>query len=376
MKKIHLDQVQDFAGFLTENVKKGKTAKVLTRASVISDEPEFYTYTEQISNIFLNKLGIFINTVFQFLVLIHKDLSADLYINDFPIAIEIRAKRDIRKGEVVRQGDIADIRRLKFPDIKIVETDKVIYCFKVGWKFALFFDLNRQDNLDVDEMFLALGELYRYLSFQYVYNVLESKVQFEEMIKDGWFPFIEIIGSEYKGLTKAYENKFDFENKIKKLVDSFNKVRIEKIAKKWWSNQIFKDKQPLLEAGVNAYLRGDNDGFINCIKTLSSEIEGIIRFQYFSETGKGKNVHLQALLQHIIKKGKIKSGSDYSLLFPLPFLSYLKNIVFANFNLESGRVDLSRHSSSHGVANAGDYTKIKALHMILILDQIYFYIQN
>ncbi len=374
MKKIHLDQVQDFAGFSTKNVKKGETAKILTRASVISDEPEFYTYTEQISNIFLNKFGIFINTVFQFLVLIHKDLSADLYINDFPVAIEMRVKRDIQKGEVVREGDIADMRRLKFPDIKIVETDKVIYCFKVGWKFGLFFDLNPQHNLDVDEMFLALGELYRYLSFQYVYNVLESKVQFEEMIKDGWFPFIEIIGSEYKSLAKAYQNKFDFENKIKKLVDSFNKVRIEKIVKKWWSNQIFKDKQLLLEAGVNAYLRGDNHGFINCIKTLSSEIEGIIRFQYFSETGKGKNVHLRALLQHIIKKGKIKSGSDYSLLFPLPFLSYLKNIVFANFNLESGRVDLSRHSSSHGVANARDYTKIKALHMILILDQIYFYI--
>ncbi len=374
MSKIHLDKIQNLAGFAAKNVKKGKTAKLIVRASLISDEQEFYTYTDQISNLFLNKCKISIDTVFRFLVVIHRDLSADLYINNFPVAIEITAKSDIRKGQVVRKEDIADIRRLKFPDIKIVPTDKIIYCFKIGWKFALFFDLDPQHNLDIDKMSLSLGELYRYLYFQHVYNVLESQVQFEEMMKDGWFPFIEIIANEYKSLTEAYQNKFGFQNKIHEVVNNFNKVRIEKIAKKWWSNQIFKDKQPILEAGINAYIRGADDDFINCIKTLLPEIEGIIRFLYLDETGRGKKVRLQTLLQYIAKKGKIKSGSDYSLFLSLPFLSYLQNVVFANFNLEAGQVVLSRHSSSHGVANASDYTKIRALQTILILDQIYFYI--
>ena len=103
-------------------------------------------------------------------------------------------------------------------------------------------------------------------------------------------------------------------------------------------------------------------------------MEGIIRLQYFRDTGKGKKVRLQDLLTHLVEKGKTKSGSDYSLFLPLPFLNYLKDIVFADFDLETGQVDLSRHSSSHGVAKAEAYTKTKALQAILVLDQIYFYI--
>ena len=375
MDQIHLDRVQDLAGFVTGNVEKGKTALVLARASLTSDDPEFYTYIEQVSNMFLGKFRP-INTTFQFLVLIHGDLSADLYVNNFAVAIEIAAKKDIRKGEVVRKGDIADIRRLKFPDIRIVETDKVICSFKVGWKFALFFDLTRENRLDVDEMSLALGRLYCYLSFQHVYNVLESQMQFETMTKDGWFPFIEIIGNEYESLSKGYESGFHLENTIDKVVGSFDRARIERIVKKWWSNQIFRDKQPLLEAGVDAYLRGDNKDHINCISTLLPQIEGILRLEYLTETGKGRRVGTGDLLEYLLKRGTEKSGSDYSLFLPVPFFDYLKNGVFAGFDLEDGRVDLSRHSLAHGVAKALDYTETRALQVILVLDQIYFYIHH
>ena len=109
-------------------------------------------------------------------------------------------------------------------------------------------------------------------------------------------------------------------------------------------------------------------------KNSLTEIEGIIRLQYFSDTGKSKDVKISDLLKYLIEKGKIKSGSDYSLFLPIPFLKYLEDVVFSNFDLATNKIDLSRHSSSHGVAKADDYTKIKALQMILILDQIYFYI--
>lgn len=137
--------------------------------------------------------------------------------------------------------------------------------------------------------------------------------------------------------------------------------------------QVFQDKRPILEAGVNAFLECNNDGYITCIKTLISEIEGIIRFQYLRDTHKGK-AKLQTLLTHIIEKGREKTGSDVSLFLPLEFLSYLRDNVFADFNLETGQLDLSRHSSTHGVAKPEDYTKTKALQTILVLDQIYFYI--
>lgn len=369
---FHFDAVQDIAGFSLTNVEKGHYFWSLTRATTNSDEPEFYKYIEQLSNPFFNKVGVFPNAVYQFLILIHKDLSADLYINDFPVAIKIMVKRDVKKLEVIKHNDIADLQRLKFPNIKIVRTDKVIYCFKVGWKFGLFFDLDRE--LDLDAMELDLGESYRYLSFQYVYEVLENETQFKEMIEDGWFPFIEIIGGEYRSLSEAYQNKFHFEERIDEIIGSFDKARIEKITNKWWKNQIFVDKKNILQAGINAFMCGDNDGYINGINTLLPQVEGVIRLQYFADTGKGHQVKAKELLSYLIEKGKEKSGSSESLFLPLHFLKYLNDVVFSDFDLETGKVDLSRHSSSHGVAKAEVYTKTKALQAILVLDQICFYI--
>ena len=78
-------------------------------------------------------------------------------------------------------------------------------------------------------------------------------------------------------------------------------------------------------------------------------------------------------MTHIVDKAKTISGSDNSLLFPVPFLQYLKDVVFPGFSVEMGEVGLSRHTSSHGVAKAEQYTKTRALQLILILDQIHLY---
>lgn len=369
---FHLDKVEDIAGIALTNVPKDHYFWLLQKESLSSDEPDFYSRIEQLANTFLSKVAVSPDRVSQFLALIHEDLSADLFVNGFPVVLEIMAKRDMKKMEVVHKRDIADIRRLRFTDIKIGKTDKVVYCFKVGWKFALFFDLTREFNLEETE--LALGTLYRHLSFEYVFKVLESGKQFDEMLKDGWFPFLELIGGDYEEISKAYENKFDFEGRVEKIISSFDSERIGRITGKWWGKEIFQKKRPILEAGIGAFLSGGNEGCINCINTLLPQAEGIIRMQYFSETRGSKKVKLSKLLGYLIEKGKIKAASDSSLLLPSPFLKYLNDVVYCDFNLETRKVDLSRHSSSHGVARPEDYTKSKALQAILLLDQIYFYI--
>ncbi len=78
-------------------------------------------------------------------------------------------------------------------------------------------------------------------------------------------------------------------------------------------------------------------------------------------------------LKHIADKAKTKAGSDRSLLLARPFLEYLEQQAFRNFDVNSGDVPLSRHSSSHGEASPQLYTKARALQVILVLDQIYFF---
>jgi len=372
--KIHFDKVENAVGFTVSNTKEGETTEVLTKAVITSDEPQFYQYIAQISTSFLNKNDICVDTVYQFLVIIHQDLSADIYVNDFQVVSEIVVKKDITKGDIVRESDIADIKSLKFPEIEIIDTDKIIYCFKVGWKFGLFFDLDRRQPLALNDLYQQIGALYRYLRFQYVYDLIEAKPHFEEILKDGWFPFIALLGNEYRILIEIYQDKYDFSNRLSNFVNSFDKTRLEKIINKWWNKQIFQEKQQILEAGVKAYLIGTDQGIINCIKNLYSEIDGVIREQYFKNTGKGQYVKTNDLLQYVLNKGLQKSGADISLFFPTQFFEYLRDIVFSNFDLGKRKFDLSRHSVCHGIASATAYTKMKALQAILILDQIYFYI--
>jgi len=372
----HLEKAANLAGFAAENAEVNSTSvKILTRESIVSDDPNFYMYIDQISNEFLVKTGFNIDKVHQLLVILHADLSADIYVNDISVLVEVMSKRDVKKVELIFENDIADIRCLKFPDVVFKDDDKVIYCFKKGWLFGLFFDLNGPaEKLDLDKMAISIGNIYRYLSFYNIYKVLETEDQFNEMKKDGWFPFTEIIPNPYRDISSAYKNKIDFDNKIKSIIDKFDVARIEKMKNKWWRHKIFADKKTLIEAGLNAYLQNSSEGFINCIKNLVSELEGILRYQYFSDTSKGNHVKCDELIKFVVEKAKNRTGSGYSLLLPIPFLSYLKDVVFSDFDLENSQVDLSRNSSAHGVADQILYTKSRAIQVILCIDQIAYYI--
>lgn len=374
--KYHLKKVQDLAGITMHNALEGEKIRVLTRVAITSDDEDFYLYIENMANDFFNNVKPSINpsTVYQFLILIHNDLSADLYVNDLPILIEVRVKQDVKKGQEVRRSDIADVSKLTFKGIEIKETDKIICCFKVGWKFAFFYDLDRRSKkLDMEEVSHTLGRIYRYLEYQKLYITIEKKEHFEEMIKDGWFPFIELIGSDYEDLIKYYGNKFNFENSINKFLDRFNKERVGLVTGKWWKKKVFNKNSKLLRAGIEAFLQNDEHGYINCINTLYPQIEGVLRLQYYDEYQKG-NTTTKKYIEYLIKKGTVKSGSDDSLFFPGDFLTYLKDIVFADFDIEKNRVDISRHTTAHGVASEGQFTKEKALQALLILDQIYYYL--
>ena len=222
-------------------------------------------------------------------------------------------------------------------------------------------------------MMISIGDLYRSLSFHHVYKTLESGKQYEKMKKDGWFPFLEINADEYKELSEIYMSGFDFENKINGVVDKFTEDRIKIITEKWWENPIYFEKRALLEAGISAFLENTENGFIYCIKTLGTEMEGLLRLIYLTDTGKGKGVKSSQLISHIVDKVKNNSVSEYSLLLPSQFLKYLDDVIFPNFDFEKGNIELSRHSSSHGVVNVERYTKVRALQLIFILDQIYYY---
>lgn len=371
-KKINLPNPVD--GFSYNDALAGEQLKVLVKAFVNSDQADFYEYMDSISNYFLDKYFI-VHHICSFLILQHQDLSADIYVNNIPISIRVQSKRDFKKGEVVSVRDISDIQELKFEGIEIQRTDRIMFCIKVGWKFGLYFDFTK--NIDEGTLAKELGRNFRYLLFNNEYAIIANKPLFNRLIGDGWFPFIQLLGSgDYKNLSLAYKYVDKEEKKfnayLRGVLDSLDGTKIQSFTNYWWRIGIFKDKKKLLESGIRAYLQNTEDGFILCLKTLYSEIEGIIRISYYNENK--KNPSFSELKQYIHQKAKSRFSDRSSLGFPDIFYQYLDRNIFASFDLSSGDIKLSRHSASHGVALPKEYDQVRALQSILTLDQIRFYL--
>lgn len=371
---IKLKDVIKDIGFTVATIPSESYGWLLVKGFFNSDQEEFHTYISHICSIYLNKY-VWINNLTSFLIIIHDDNTADIYLNNLPIIIKVRPKRDLKRSEIIKKKDIVDINELRFKGINIKENDNIVFCFKVGWKFGLYFDFyqgNGTKKIDIEELYKDLGRYYRYITFQNEYSILKNKKVFNRMLNDGWFPFIQLIGGDFEKLSIIYEEEKYFDSLLQDFIKQFDKNRIYSFVNKWWKNKYFEEKQPLLEAGINAYLKNSQEGFINCIKTLFSEIEGIFRLAYFNEYN--KEPKFKELIKFISEKAVNSFGSDDSLGFPGIFYKYADEVIFKSFNLKKKDIELSRHSTSHGVAKTEKYTKPRALQLILILDQMFFFI--
>ena len=81
-------------------------------------------------------------------------------------------------------------------------------------------------------------------------------------------------------------------------------------------------------------------------------------------------------MEYVSDRGKEAFPTSGSLAFPELFHDYLDTFLFRGFDLADNTVELSRHSVAHGVVAAEQYTRTRALQVILSLDQIHHYIMN
>ena len=358
-------------GIAAESIAKDSKGAIIQKGFMTSLQIDFVTVANNLLKIFDSvQLKDSINST---LILINNDNTAKIYSN-FPLSMQSRVKKDIKKGTLATKEDIFDICKLEFEDeiykVDIKSDDKIIFLFRIDWKFGLFFDFSKK--MDIDNLKKNLAYCYQKLYYYELYSFVENQAYFNDFVEDGWFPFIRLIGSHFEKIMQYYkeDKKNDFQ--IDDLINIYNRETIESFTKYWWKKKIFNDKKEILEAGINSFLKDDKDGFITCLHTLYPQIEGIVGLDYF--TNQGKKPSFAKLNDYIKQKAKSKFNRISSTGFPNEFYDYLKKTVFENFDLSTGKLDLSRHTTSHGYANADDFNKAKALQAILILDQIYFYL--
>ncbi|MBI5294050.1 MAG: hypothetical protein HY869_01140 [Chloroflexi bacterium] len=359
-------------GLAAEATPKDAKATIIQKSFIISYDENFERYCNNILNLVLgNSQNETLNKV---LVVIKKDDRAIIYQN-FPLKFQIRAKKSVKAFELVRHDDVLDITGVEFSDaifnLDIQNGDKFVWLFRTNWKFGLYFDFSGK--LDVSMLPGELANCYRRLLYLELYSFLENEVRLKELLDEGWFPFIQLIGSRFQSLMNYFADEKKYAFQVEKILEYFSHEEFSKLSSNWWSNPIFNEKRDILEAGIEAYFQGTKSGYINAIKTIATEIEGVIRVSYFRRFGEKPS--MQQIQQYITDLGKQKFSSVGSLGFPSLFYDYLNQSVFKGFDLESGEIPSSRHSFAHGVAKFENYSQIRAFQLLLTLDQIYFYLQ-
>ncbi|MGY1880694.1 hypothetical protein [Pseudomonas reactans] len=371
---IRFDQVEDIIGFSASAAMVGQDVKVITRRGVTSDEPGFHRLAESVGSMIRAwaaraNMAIDVSGFKNVLLVIRPDKTADLWLDTAAISMTCIVANSVEAGTAVFESDIADMIAMQFPCIELGKQDKVLCLMREAWGFALAFDMNPEGQLDVDAFERELGRLHRQLKYRHLYGIVANSESLDRLIAQGWFPFVEILHKEFNGIFGLHEGGLDFTHLETEIVASFDQRRLEHMLSRWLARPHFAAKEALLREGVEAFVLGRP---ITAIKILVTEIEGILNVAYRANTGRAGKT--KTLLAFAIESAEKRTGGPGTLFLTAEFSRYLLNYTFASYdpeNLTEGAV--SRHLVGHGDAGSASYTMIKALQVILTLDQLAFY---
>jgi hypothetical protein len=136
-------------GFTARSISEGELADMITRDLATSDSSRFFVYAEQIANIIFPKLEVSNDKIDRYLMVLHPDDTADVYLQDFKTVARAQLNRPMQAGEVIFRADVTDIDEVCFPDSAINRGDRLVYFERHRWRFGIVFDFTRETDADV-----------------------------------------------------------------------------------------------------------------------------------------------------------------------------------------------------------------------------------
>ena len=192
-----------------ETIPSGETWIMITKKFISSLEENFYTYSTNMLSLFI--WGNIWDHLNRILIIIKEDNTAKIY-RKFPMSVWIIAKQDIKAGSLIWKRQIADIESIEFNDseyeIEIEQWDKIIWLFRIDWRFWLYFDFSK--TLNPTNLSKELGSCYRSLAYYNLYSFLDDKDNFDFLLQDWWFPFIQINDERFERLIQYYKEEKKF----------------------------------------------------------------------------------------------------------------------------------------------------------------------
>jgi hypothetical protein len=222
--------IEDFqlAGFSAKTVDAGEMATVVQKVFITSLEKDFSLIATNLLSVIVSiDPGASLNSL---LVIIKPDNKGYVYYR-FPFGCQMIAKRDLEAHRAVFRKDVVDITSVFFKDMVIdlnpEDGDRLIWLFRQNWTFGLFFDLSGK--LKAESVLEEMGTYYRRLAYLSEYLFLEKSSNFTQMVQDGWFPFVALIGEGIDSIRTYYEEGEKHPSIINGLMSSFDKTRLTDI---------------------------------------------------------------------------------------------------------------------------------------------------
>lgn len=368
----------NFAGVSAKASRNGEKAEIWTKLAVTSDEALFHQIVPNLASMIehvARQAGSSVSltrtdTVF---VVLRPDDTGEIWADTAAITTQTALKRPgpIPAGAVLFEHDVADVTGLWFPLVEVGPKDRILCLFREGWRFALFFDVDRHrgEDLSVEDARRTLGALYRRMKYADLYAAVADQPTFDGLVTKGWFPFLELMSGEFKSLLAAHQAGWDLTEAEAALITKFDDARLDRIFDRWMERPTLKVKEAILRPAIAAFKAREPVGVI---KILLSEIEGVMASSYFSANGE-RTHRIDKLLKFVIETAEQHAGGKDTLFFPVEFGRYLKDYTYVGFAPGDRRAAGSRHAVGHGAVDAEDYTMARALQIILTLDQIAFY---
>lgn len=351
-------------GFTVGNSAPGENSIILQKAFITSFEDRFYLYLNNISGIF----DINVSQINNLLIIIDDSNTAKIYRDEFPIGFTIKAKRDVKKFSLLHLEDIIEVSEIDFSDayndINPKQGEKIIWLFRLGFTFGFYFDLSKK--LTPQNAKNEMGKLFQKVAYIDLYNKLDDQL-LDKTIKNGWFPFLQIIGN-HNDFLQIIDNK-----KSTGLIEwaerLFTNDRIKDFTSKWFKNEFFIPRIKSINEGLECFYEGK---YAAAISTLIPMVEGVANVFFLRTTGKGINYKGNDIAEHIDMIAKKKYNED-SLTFAKHFKQYLLTYYFKN-NSTPESTEAVRNTISHGRAIDESFTRENAIKVILTLDQLYYFL--
>lgn len=359
------------AGYaLFSGKERDKLPIVFREFTSTEDGQHFIQRLEGISDVLQNlPTPIKPSQIDNMLVIYQSDGRVTVYVNELEQRLLIRPTGPVEAGTLVTKDDVADVERLEI-GVQVPDDVGFSFVFSIGWRKGLFYDFGPvglpEPQIRQYDVTRALGQSFCHVLFQERFSI--SDAEWSTLFTKKWFPFVGLRNETIETLINHVRSDRNPDEMTNNIVSEINE-NVQQMLDSWRTHSSLAQHLPILEHAIDRF---QNDDHVSCTGLLFPRIEGILRTHH-SISGSEDHPSSNNLSKSALAA---KMQNEDSLLLPHRFREYLDNVYFKHFDPDAPDIDVSRHSIAHGVASASNFNSKSAAISILIIHQLFYFLQN